>query len=91
MHWNWSTDRILAATYYFLGPSEPRNVTSSASTIEQEEPEYPNGIIKYYIVNSSVRECYRYTINSSVREHYRYTINNLDSKTTYSISASGGA
>ena len=75
----------------------PQNVTTKSvshdtATIEWEEPEYPNGIIKSYNVlkwrdSSSM---VRLEINI-VGKHIRYTINNLDSEATYSIWVRVGA
>ena len=79
-----------------LAPSMPLNVrTKSVShdtaTIEWEEPEYPNGIIKSYnlVKRRGSSGMVSLTINT-LGKHIRYTINNLDSKATYSISVSGG-
>ena len=78
-------------------PSVPQNVTTKSvshdtATIEWEEPEYPNGIIKSYNVlkwrdSSSM---VRLEINI-VGKHIRYTINNLDSEATYYMVVSVGA
>ena len=75
----------------------PQNVTTKSvshdtATIEWEEPQYPNGIIKYYNVlkwrDSSDMVQLKTNI---VGKHIRYTINNLDSEATYSIVVSAGA
>ena len=77
--------------------SVPQNVTTKSvshdtATIEWEEPQYPNGIIKYYNVlkwrDSSDMVQLKTNI---VGKHIRYTINNLDSEATYSIVVSAGA
>ena len=75
----------------------PQNVTTKSvshdtATIEWEEPEYPNGIIKSYNVLKwrNISSVVRLEINI-VGKHIRYTINNLDSEATYSISVRVGA
>ena len=74
----------------------PQNVTTKSvshdtATIEWEEPEYPNGIIKSYNVLKwrDISSLVRLESNI-VGKHIRYTISNLDSEATYSISVSVG-
>ena len=78
-------------------PSVPQNVTTKSvshdtATIEWEEPQYPNGIIKYYNVLKwrGSSDMVRLETNI-VGKHIRYTINNLDSEATYSMVVSVGA
>ena len=79
-----------------LGASVPLNlktksVSHDTATIEWEEPKYPNGIIKSYQLIKTKRQSPLIPLNINiVGKHIRYTINNLESETTYSISASGG-
>ena len=79
-----------------LEPSMPLNlatksVSHDTATIEWEEPEYPNGIIKSYkLVNWRGSSGVVSLKINPVGKHIRYTINNLDSETTYTISVSGG-
>ena len=80
-----------------LGASVPLNLTTKSvphdtATIEWEEPKYPNGIIKsYYLIKAKWGKSFLIALKTNiVGKHIRYTINNLESETTYSISASGG-
>ena len=80
-----------------LGASVPLNlktksVSHDTATIEWEEPKYPNGIIRSYILAKSklVDPSFVLLEIDIVGKRIRYTINNLDSETTYSISVSGG-
>ena len=75
----------------------PQNVTTKSvshdtATIEWEEPQYPNGIIKYYHVLKWRGSSDIVRLETKiVGKHIRYTINNLDSEATYSMVVSVGA
>ena len=89
-----NTPYIHSHDFISLAPSMPLNlalksVSHDTATIEWEEPEYPNGIIKSYYLEKW-RGSSPLVINI-VKKRIRYTINNLDSETTYTILVSGGA
>ena len=68
-----------------------KSVSHDTATIEWEEPEYPNGIIKSYNLVKWHGSSGMVSLKiNTVGKDIRYTINNLDSEATYSISVSGG-
>ena len=92
-----NTSYIDSHDIIFLVSSAPQNLTikgvsHDTATIEWEEPEYPNGIIKSYIVMKWRGSSGMVQLETNiVGKLIRYTINNLDSETTYYIAVSGGA
>ena len=92
-----NTPSIDSHNFISLEASAPLNPTTKsvsydAATIEWEEPKYPNGIIKSYVLRKikwSEPSSIALEINI-VGKYIRYTISNLESETTYSISVSGG-
>ena len=91
-----NTPYIDRHVFISLAPSKPLNLTTKSvahdtATIEWEEPKYPNGIIKSYVLMKWGDSSSEFPLRiNTVGKRIRYTINNLDSETTYTISVSGG-